>query len=456
MRPEIFSFRRQYVRDCLRVLREGAGLVNVPRRERITDDEYLYTEDEHYEVEIPQIPLAAYDPTNDTETGGHYEPRLRLPPVPRSRRGSQAGCDDTDPWIFHVFWNGPFTDKPYMAILSFLYTQNLGLHLDYSPSSPGSSASSSPSSICRPQLWVWVNFSTADGTAEATLRRELEASPWSAPFLHPRFRDAVKFKVWNTEEQLDAVPELRAEWRGVAGEELLRRDAATEDEQDQDQTTAAASAAPRIRLSPRAPSPASSDAAAPPAWATTTRTYDRLSVRLSDLVRFVLCHTHGGVYLDMDTLLLRDWAPLLAAPSAFAYRWSRLDRYNTAVLRLFKRSALGTFLLRTALRNGLGFHPIEVGRYVRDAGVEELLWRLADALFDPAWLGTENFQRDRPALPFFERWVPVCVTAGYVVDSGTGAAQVRGVLRDASAGRCRPGGSGLRRVLQGRVLVPLP
>ena len=104
------------------MLREGAGLVNVPRRNRVDDEEYIYTEDSHYEIDIPPIPQpkGSYS-TNDTESGlfdGQYEPHLRLPPIPRAR--PQVGCDDTDPWIFHVFWNGPFTDKPYMAILSFL------------------------------------------------------------------------------------------------------------------------------------------------------------------------------------------------------------------------------------------------------------------------------------------------------------------------------------------------
>jgi hypothetical protein len=29
--------------------------------------------------------------------------------------------------LFHIFWAGPFTDKPYSAALSFLYTQHLAL-----------------------------------------------------------------------------------------------------------------------------------------------------------------------------------------------------------------------------------------------------------------------------------------------------------------------------------------
>jgi len=66
-----------------------------------------------------------------------------------------------------------------------------------------------------------------------------------------------------------------------------------------------------------------------------------------------------------------------------------------------KNSALGTFLFRSALKNDLDFHPMTISRYTQDAHLEELLLRLPDALFDSAWLNTENYQRDRPAQPYF-------------------------------------------------------
>jgi WD repeat and SOF domain-containing protein 1 len=119
--------------------------------------------------------------------------------------------------------------------------------------------------------------------------------------------------------------------------------------------------------------------------------YDRASVALSDIARFVLCHRFGGVYLDADVILLRDWAELLRCPSAFAYRWSRLDAYNTAVLRLRRGSALGSFILRAARAQRLDLHPMAISRYLREAGLDLLLARLPDALFDPAWLNVRHF-----------------------------------------------------------------
>jgi WD repeat and SOF domain-containing protein 1 len=44
---------------------------------------------------------------------------------------------------------------------------------------------------------------------------------------------------------------------------------------------------------------------------------------------------------------------------------------------------------------------MEIWKYVQQANLEGLLLRLPDALFDSAWLNTEDYQRDRPAFPFF-------------------------------------------------------
>jgi lipopolysaccharide biosynthesis glycosyltransferase len=44
------------------------------------------------------------------------------------------------------------------------------------------------------------------------------------------------------------------------------------------------------------------------------------------MARFLLCHRFGGIYLDADTLLLRDFEELFNWPGAFAYRWSRMVR----------------------------------------------------------------------------------------------------------------------------------
>ncbi|KAJ7798773.1 hypothetical protein B0H14DRAFT_3544165 [Mycena olivaceomarginata] len=204
----------------------------------------------------------------------------------------------------------------------------------------------------------------------------LKDSPWASPFLHPRFKDVISFRLWNTTEQLDGVLEIRDEWRDLqktlfnSGRHIVsvpkeEEDAETEVEEDAD-ANAGARPAKTDDMLHRTGSKSSSE-------------YDRLSVILSDMARFVLCHRFGGVYLDADTILLRDWEELWGWKGAFAYRWSWLPKYNTAVLR---------------------FHPASIlydglSRYTEDAHLEGLLLHLPDALFDGAWLNTEEYQRDR-------------------------------------------------------------
>lgn len=223
---------------------------------------------------------------------------------------------------------------------------------------------------------------------------ELKSSPWASPFLHPRFRDVIQFRLWNTTEQLDSVPEIKNEWRS--------------------QETLFNSGGHMINVPRRKQAPAGTDDDLTSAatrdddilnrtGSKSSSSYDRLSVILSDIARFVLCHRFGGTYLDADTIFLRDWEELWGWKGAFAYRWSRLEKYNTAVLRLNKGSALGTFLFRTALKNEFDFHPMVVSRYLKEASLEGLLLRLPDALFDSAWLNTEHYQRDRPPQPYFTR-----------------------------------------------------
>ena len=331
------------------------------------------------EWEVPPIPLPAPRP---------HQPSSTLP----------SPCDHESPRLFHMFWTGPFTDKPYVALLSFLYTQNTGLHFH---------SWQHDTHVCRPKVWLWINPGPAATVPNAhalnDMFKELASNPWASPFLHPRFKDVIEFKLWNTTEQLDGIPEIRDEWRHKdlfnSGGHIISvprdvqetlnngRDLAEAEERSQNHHKGKTD-----DMLYRTGSKSSS-------------TYDRLSVILSDMTRFILCHRYGGIYLDADTILLRDWEEVWGWKGAFAYRWSRLERLNTAVLHLNKGSALGKFLFRTALKNDLDFHPMTVSRYLKDAYLEPLLLRLPDALFDPAWLNTENYQMSRPPQPFFTRWV---------------------------------------------------
>ncbi|KAL7285220.1 hypothetical protein ACG7TL_000313 [Trametes sanguinea] len=393
--------QNKYVRDCLEVLRLGGGLDNGARVRRGKMDEwkYIYVEDGELQNSTqlapqlnPAVALKSQGPADPNaafvkKRNADWEPHVYFPPPSKyvGHHDRPAACEDS-PHLFHMFWTGPFTDKPYLALLSFLYTQNLGLHLDPEHDDP---------TICRPKFWLWINpgpaASVPNPTAVRDMFEQLKSNPWASPFLHPRFKDVIQFKLWNTTEQLDGVPELKDEWRALRDTLFNSGGVVEKIPQPVDSSTTEGEGSSKAeeddkvnRVGSKSPS-----------------SYDRLSVILSDMARFILCHRFGGIYLDADTILLRDWEELWGWKGAFAYRWSRLERYNTAVLKLNKGSALGTFLFRTALKNGLDFHPMTVSRYTKDAALEPLLLRLPDALFDSAWLNTEDFQRERPPQPYF-------------------------------------------------------
>ncbi|TFK75691.1 hypothetical protein BDN72DRAFT_810612 [Pluteus cervinus] len=405
--------KEKYVRDCLEVLRLGGGLDNGQRvRRGSTDDwKYIYVEQPDGASTSPdrsrsdashdqQAPVQITEPAGaDPDLGlikkkaAEWETDITLPPTLQHHPASTlpTPCDPENPRVYHMFWTGPFTDKPYLAILSFLFTQNTGIHFQ--------DAAHEMSNVCRPQFWMWINPGPAASVPNPNALRDmyngLKASPWAAPFLHPRFKDVVQFKLWNTTEQLDGIPEIKDEWRALqdalfnsGGHIISVKKKAVSSSNTSDSTSTSSKASDEDDILNRAGSKSSSS-------------YDRLSVILSDMARFVLCHRFGGIYLDADTILLRDWEEMWGWKGAFAYRWSRLPKYNTAVLRMNKGSALGTFLFRTALKNGLDFHPMTVSNYVKDAYLEDLLLRLPDALFDSAWLNTEYYQRDRPPQPYF-------------------------------------------------------
>jgi DDB1- and CUL4-associated factor 13 len=394
------------------------------RRAKVTDWHYIYQEvgtgenstaSQQTAFKTQESPRGL-GPEIETETeadtglirkkGAEIETEVFLPAPVRHQTPADSPCDKESPRLFHMFWTGPFTDKPYLALLSFLYTQNLGLHLQTYPIDSG---------VCRPQFWLWINPGPAaavpNPSAMHDMFEQLKNNPWASPFLHPRFKDVIQFKLWNTTEQLDGVPEIKDEWRQFrdalfnSGGHIISvpADKSGSTHSSSSSTTTNGNGTAQAKMSPTGSkkSKADDDDLLNRTGSKSSSSYDRLSVILSDLARFILCHRFGGIYLDVDNIFLRDWEELWGWKGAFAYRWSRLEKYNTAVLHLNKGSALGTFLFRTALKNGLDFHPMTVSRYTKDAYLEGLLLRLPDAMFDSAWLNTEFYQRDRPPQPYF-------------------------------------------------------
>eukprot|EP01117_Protostelium_nocturnum_P018174 TRINITY_DN7545_c0_g1_i1.p1 TRINITY_DN7545_c0_g1~~TRINITY_DN7545_c0_g1_i1.p1 ORF type:complete len:426 (+),score=134.00 TRINITY_DN7545_c0_g1_i1:262-1539(+) len=110
-------------------------------------------------------------------------------------------------------------------------------------------------------------------------------------------------------------------------------------------------------------------------------------VALSDLARVLLLHEYGGVYLDIDNLLLRDFTDLYVTGKDFAYGWSMDEpsTVNTAVFFLNKGSPVAKEIIKKGVKEkGRWFHPQNYLRFVE--GTNFTLWNLPCPLFDPLWI----------------------------------------------------------------------
>jgi len=123
-------------------------------------------------------------------------------------------------------------------------------------------------------------------------------------------------------------------------------------------------------------------------------------VAQSDIARFALLSVHGGLYFDMDTLLLRDMSDLYHSPHDFAYEWSYHGVMNTAALRIHKENPALSSVVDGAREwqqdmpeniwhGDNPFHPFEILQYLEKSGRGEIKM-LPDAVNDPLWHKTEK------------------------------------------------------------------
>ncbi|ORX89003.1 hypothetical protein K493DRAFT_235000 [Basidiobolus meristosporus CBS 931.73] len=137
---------------------------------------------------------------------------------------------------------------------------------------------------------------------------------------------------------------------------------------------------------------------------------DIRTVSYSDMVRFLVLHIHGGMYLDADVLLLRDMRPLYHTPVDFAYKWSYTRNYNTAVLRMHANSTTSKYLVQKAIKNNMGFHPRNIKTYLEDWAKEHPkihgaykeapnVLMLPSAIFDPLWLRVDKYESGKTINP---------------------------------------------------------
>ncbi|KAG9054197.1 hypothetical protein FS842_005830 [Serendipita sp. 407] len=403
----------QYLRDCLEYLRIGAGLDNTaPHLRHGKTDESpptprFYEKPRSQKKEPLPVPqnwrytyledrLAMHAPISSWSRyagGKALEKPLNLPtPIPPTGGipaytigyGTQmigvvhdrppeevkkdfkwiAGqCEKDYPRIFHTYLEPPLTKATYMTFLSFLYTQNLGLSLNLTE------AEREKKIPCRPQFWIWLKNMDTEGPR---WKEMLLKSPWAGPLVESRFKGLIKFKTWNATEQMDATPDWSSEWRNAATLDTRKKTRVSHDGEYGSNVAFSGPTAGDIL-------------------------HQTFNISMSDTARWLLPHRYGGIFVDPSVLFLRDWEEIWNYRGAFV-SFSTRSQPNPAI-KLNKQSALGTFVLRTSLRHGLGLDTASVRKYARDAQLEELLYPFPSMLSNLADWHHDEYQRSRPPLP---------------------------------------------------------
>ena len=261
----------------------------------------------------------------------HYVKPSEAEPASKNSIGTCPG----PVFPFHVYWTGPATWRLELFVKAYLYTQNI------------------PCS----RLWLWLE---TDVDSQA-VNRMLCDDPIFRRFLPLVDRGDIVVKAWNFPKRIplpqDSVDDPTVFHPHLRGKNL---EMSIADNIVQDSTGKWLIVDPSLA--------------------------HYTSVQVSDFVRFVVLHLHGGVYLDMDVMLRRDLRPLLLQPQSFAEQWVErcpVPDYNTAVISVPANSSLSTYLVRGGVRMGMNFHPKVIGRMMwHDDRIEELAM-LQNAVFDP-------------------------------------------------------------------------
>lgn len=129
---------------------------------------------------------------------------------------------------------------------------------------------------------------------------------------------------------------------------------------------------------------------------------DALVYSGGDVFRALILHKHGGVYVDMDSVFLRDLRPVLA--EEFMYKWSfQRDMISSAVMHLRQRSDLSQRLMQGLLELPQGGTNWGCQNNMRAYAIRPFRV-LPCAFFNPEWQvrlsPEEKASLSRPAVTF--------------------------------------------------------
>ena len=274
-------------------------------------------------------------------------------------------------FLYHVWWSGPPSWRTELFIKSYFYTQRLACS----------------------RLWVWINADHHPDALTSWVKH-----PSFAKFLPFVETGEITLKEWNLPSRIPISPTIdpldRARYYAQPGQPNSQGEVFVSDSIIRD-----ASGQEYIQLYK-------------PGDQTQLTFY---TVASSDAARLIILHLHGGVYLDIDMLLLRDMRPLLLPGRAFSERWgAHADPtlYNNALVALPANSSISSYLLSGGARMGLMYHFMILGRMMVSEGRNEVdsergLLKLESAFFDPPWPAMDGMATGRCLVPCLRSWSDV-------------------------------------------------
>ncbi|KAI9712835.1 MAG: hypothetical protein M1820_001457 [Bogoriella megaspora] len=298
-----------------------------------------------------------------TNADGHWNTQRKYVDIDEAKAVSADSIGSCPGPIipYHTYWTGPATWRVEVFIKSYLYTQNLACS----------------------RLWIWLD---ADRNANA-VGDMLNRDPLFARFVPLVERGDITLKAWKfpsriplpkDQDNTDGLGYYKSPGKPNAKGEVAIADNIVQDKAGQQ-------------------------------WLVLTpKQMTFLPVAVSDAVRFVVLHIHGGCYFDMDVLMMRDMRPLfLPKEHSFAERWaahSQQGDYNTAIMSLSANSSLSSYLIRGGVRMGLNFHPRVIGRMAWKDGRDREFLMLETAAFDPIWTEFNWDREGRCTVPCFKNY----------------------------------------------------
>ena len=87
-----------------------------------------------------------------------------------------------------------------------------------------------------------------------------------------------------------------------------------------------------------------------------------------NMLRLMILYQHGGVWVDTDTILLRDFRPLVAFFGEFTSRMTMAFTYNNNIISIFKRSSLAREFLELVCRTPYAPNAEARNRYCAEVG----------------------------------------------------------------------------------------